>query len=41
MDENSKVLNVSIGSPVDATASNVVNDPILSKLSITVFYFHT
>ena len=33
MDENSKVLNVSIGSPVDATASNMVNDPILSKLS--------
>lgn len=33
MDENSKVLNVSIGSPVNATASSVVNDPILSKLS--------
>ena len=32
MDE-SKVLNVTIGSSVNATASNVANDPILSKLS--------
>ena len=32
MDEN-KVLNVTIGSPVNATASNVANDPILNKLS--------
>lgn len=33
MDENSKVLNVTIGSPVNATASSVVGDPILDKLS--------
>jgi hypothetical protein len=32
MDE-SKVLNVTIGSPVNATASGVVGDPILDKLS--------
>ena len=33
MDENSKVLNVTIGSPVNATASGTVGDPILDKLS--------
>jgi hypothetical protein len=31
--DGSKVLNVTIGSPVDATASGVVGDPILDKLS--------
>ena len=32
MDENSKVLNVSIGNPIGDTP-NVANDPILSKFS--------
>lgn len=31
--EESKVLNVSIGSPINTTTSNVVNDPILDRLS--------
>ena len=33
MDENSKVLNVTIGSPVNATACGTTGDPILDRLS--------
>ena len=33
MDENSKVLTVDIGNPINTTAQSIINDPILNQLS--------